>query len=374
MYAFKDTKNSSLALNLNKNKIKDELSKLSKLNLVLTKEEKNLIKKIENNAFINLNNLKEFSLCDSISFMNTLHAGEMLFNGLNKLQIFNLHLMTNVVFMNEITTNNSWLNLNYLKELNISNNEIKHVKSTTFKELINLETLFLIDCSIQHIEKNAFIHLNNLKTLNLSHNEIKSIKQQTFMGLDNLTKLNIAWSGIEQIEPSSFINLTNLIRLDLSYNKINKFEDDTFQGLSNLKFLYISNYQLRTIEKNTFKHLKNLRNLDLSNNKIEILKENCFNGLSNLIELNLSTGCINIIEINAFKCLHKLRSLYIYENPVKILDKNAFKYEHGLKSLERVNFKRVMPYKNKRNILVLKFELALLVYYFFVFLIRLFFY
>ena len=74
-----------------------------------------------------------------------------------------------------------------LKEINASLNKITRIDSLTFKELPNLERLFLEDNDISEIEpSNLFADLTNLKVLSLFNNKLKRIDSTVFKSLVNL--------------------------------------------------------------------------------------------------------------------------------------------------------------------------------------------
>src|SRR3990172_7155891 len=62
--------------------------------------------------------------------------------------------------------------------------------------------------------------VNNLRNLNLSGNQITKIQPDTFQGLGNLQILNLGYNQITQIQPNAFLGLGNLRWLYLSNNQI----------------------------------------------------------------------------------------------------------------------------------------------------------
>jgi Leucine-rich repeat (LRR) protein len=68
-------------------------------------------------------------------------------------------------------------NLNQLKRLNLSNNNIRVLEYNLFNNLVNLELLTLKDCKIEEIEPNTFAGLKELKKLDLRENPVNPVGQ-----------------------------------------------------------------------------------------------------------------------------------------------------------------------------------------------------
>jgi Leucine-rich repeat (LRR) protein len=164
-----------------------------------------------------------------------------------------------------------FLNLNYIKELSVSNfhfNEYFQTRSdksnnilSYMKNLTNLEKLSLYSCDIDLRNQDIFKHLINLKELNITNSYFELINDNMLKGLKDLHYLNLSCNGITKfIGP--FTDLKNLLVLDLSDNPIKRINSNSFNGLSKLNKLILSECPIEKIEEKSFSSLKCLTLLD----------------------------------------------------------------------------------------------------------------
>ena len=158
--------------------------------------------------------------------------------------------------------------VNNLRNLNLSGNQITKIQPDTFQGLGNLRILDLFNNQITQIQPDAFRGLGNLQILNLGFNQITQIHPHAFQGLGNLEILILSFNQITQIHPNTFLGLGNLENLYLYDNRITQIQPDTFQGLNNLAGLYLSHNQITQIHPNAFQGLNNLQWLSLHENQI----------------------------------------------------------------------------------------------------------
>ena len=216
------------------------LASNSRLENVTTIEAKHCsIRKIPQNAFINLENVKVILL----SYNNIDSLSEGLFN-----------------------------NLVNLEDLQLDNNQLNEIPRDLFKNIPNLESLYLFNNKISQIAQNTLYHLFNLKFLALDHNRINQIPDDSFDNLNNLVYLGLSSNQISEIPNGIFKNLVNLQILSLSYNQIRSLPDDLFKSLSNLEELYLNNNKISSLPKGAFDNLKNLQSLSLSGNLIKTME------------------------------------------------------------------------------------------------------
>lgn len=157
------------------------------------------------------------------------------------------------------------LHFNYLKKLNLNNNDLGFFPEFIC-QLTELEELFFSG------NKNKFLklpenigNLNKLRLLVLSRNEITSLPK-SFSKLENLQILRLDNNLFKKIG-NDFFSLRNLEYLYLANNKIqNLIIEENFEN-SNLRVLFLDNNNLNTLPENLLQ-LNNLEILSLSNNKL----------------------------------------------------------------------------------------------------------
>lgn len=146
------------------------------------------------------------------------------FNEINKINSLKLSTVKNlqtifIKFSNSI--------LNYSKILNESLKYFKNLKVFVFENNRNMN-------------ENHF-HLNfipkNLQTLKIINSSINHLKTNIFKQLYHLKELDLSLNSITVLNENIFNDLTNLIHLNLSFNKILKFQPFLFKKNLNIQYL-----------------------------------------------------------------------------------------------------------------------------------------
>ena len=178
----------------------------------------------------------------------------------------------------------------------------------------------------------------DLRQLNLSNNEIKEIPGGTFIGFSNLEELGLAYNaitnlsdGVHVITPafmrakaegrgplvSSFAGLTALQRLYLSMNNLSSLPE-SFGGLTGLKVLWLEWNELSSLPE-SFSRLTELEILAIPNNELSSLPET-FGSLTALQKLNLDGNKLSSLP-ESFKRLTRLKDLSLHSNELGSLPK-----------------------------------------------------
>ena len=248
------------------------------------------------------------------------------------------------------------------KSLYLKLNKLTILKSSTFRNLFDLETLDLEKNLINTIEEGAFEDLNNLRDLNLAYNSLAILKRNFLSNISSLESLNLKYNEMDSIEDNSFLSLTNSRKLDLSYNRLTIIKTNTFNGLSRLDYLFLVSNPISKIEPYSFVNLKScckswndlmiiipheglelnqlkllnldnfvfigldgLHSLELEYNKrIDSIKMNTFYGLFNLLKLKLGNNLISKIDDYSFSSLVRLDSLDLTNNFISKFNKEIF--------------------------------------------------
>ncbi|KAK5780558.1 type 1 protein phosphatase-activating protein SDS22 PWA37_003194 [Arxiozyma heterogenica] len=207
-------------------------------------------------------------------------------------------------------------NLVQLKNLDLSFNNIKHIKN--LDNLKELENLYFVQNKIKRIE--GLNNLHNLKNLELGGNEITNIGENCLEGLTNLQEI---WLGKNHIP--RLINLHHLKSLkilSIQSNKIHKIEG--LEELTNLEELYLSHNFITSIEgleKNT-----KLTTLDITSNRITRIEN-----LSHLTNLTDLWASFNKID-QSFESLGQelgslpnLETIYLEGNPIQLNNQTSYR-------------------------------------------------
>ncbi|XP_042536440.1 toll-like receptor 7 isoform X1 [Dipodomys spectabilis] len=240
---------------------------------------------IENDAFLNLRNLKVLSLkANNVTAVPT---------GLPS-SLIELYLYNNIIF--EIQEND-FINLNQLQILDLSGN-CPRCYNVPFpcKPCENNSPL--------QIHGNAFHPLTELKVLRLHSNSLQHVPQQWFKNMKKLEELDLSQNYLaKEIENAHFLrSLPSLVQLDLSFNyELQVYHasidlPSTFSSLKNLKILRLKGYVFKELKNSSLSPLHNLHNLeilDLGTNFIKIANLNIFKQLERLKVIDLSMNKIS---------------------------------------------------------------------------------
>lgn len=234
--------------------------------------------------------------------------------------------------------NGTFSDLDKLKHLSLSYNNITHVPRYLPVSLVTLE---LASNMISFIGEDDFKGLPNLKTLKIQGNCPRchnapypctpcangsiDIHERAFHPLLKLTLLHLAGNSISVIKKAWFDSLSQLQELYLSYNfLVSQIEDGPF--LSNLKLLkkldLSYNYQLQAYPETVrlspnFANLHSLRVLHIQGLVFKKIQNDSLTplyGLQNLTVLDLGVNFIVAVETNIFNQFPNLQLLYLSEN------------------------------------------------------------
>lgn len=124
--------------------------------------------------------------------------------------------------------------------ISISMSELKlpilHLNKNLLQYYPNLKKFHCFKCGITSITDDAFSRNKKLELLDLSNNKITELRTSSFRDNISLKQLKVDLNNIKYIESDFFDNLKQLEFLDLSSNQVECFN---FQTLDNLKNLYV---------------------------------------------------------------------------------------------------------------------------------------
>ncbi|KAJ8964478.1 hypothetical protein NQ314_004765 [Rhamnusium bicolor] len=202
----------------------------------------------------------------------------------------------------------------YLKNLNLQDNDLSEVPVDSFRKLRTLSLLDLSHNRINTVPTGAFETLNKLATLKLSDNNV-TLDDEALRGLEGCLK-NLNLKGTRQKEvPKAIQGMKTLAFLDMSQNSLRELP-----GSSGLK---------------TFDGLVSLTALNLERNLIQTLSENAFlwdfptaamNTLSELRVLDIGFNLLTELPVDAFKGNPSITLLALDGNPLTTIPYEALSH------------------------------------------------
>lgn len=232
---------------------------------------------------------------------------------------------------NSLTSFNS-TNLGNLRSLDLSDNRLVALNSSTFLNLGKLEQLNLSKNNLAKLGGNLFSPLKELKLLNISSAGASlAISDKLFDTNTDLITLDLSFLNLTEV-PVATRSIPKLRVLHFSGNPISSLRESDLLRAHNLQVLYVQKSpKLTKVDEFAFKHLANLNELVLSGNPmLQYLSKDVFdpNASTTLSKLDLSynnlTTLKNIFE-NSRLTVAKL-----------ILDGNNWHCDCSLKWLSNV--------------------------------------
>ncbi|CAM4950946.1 unnamed protein product [Rotaria socialis] len=154
------------------------------------------------------------------------------------------------------------IQLNFLE---ISQCPLVETLSEDIGKLINLSTLTLTSNKLYKLPE-QMKNLENMRHLNLSNNQLKTINQDFFLQLNHLETLNLSNNLLESLPPFSSENNKKLAIINLSHNKLEMLPDFPEQ-LENLSQIDLSSNQFKDFPK-TLLQINSLKILIIDSNQL----------------------------------------------------------------------------------------------------------
>lgn len=182
------------------------------------------------------------------------------------------------------------------------------------------------------------LNLNQLRRLDLSHNNIVDVPKNAFEGVRNLVYLNFSHNHhLAPIPATLMIPLTKLQFLDLSNIGLRNIHSDFLSMNTNLRTIVMRNNKLTDILEASFNNLRNLTVVDLSFNNIMTIKAGSFINTMNMKTLLLRGNNINAIKGEMFNTGTGIEEIDLSENQISYIFQTSFKIHPRLRKLNLSN-------------------------------------
>lgn len=226
----------------------------------------------------------------------------------------------------------------YLKNLNLQDNELTEVPVRALRVLTSLSLLDISKNKITYIDNYSFTTLQELTTLKLSDNNI-TLAPQALSGLESSLK-NLNLKGTKQkTVPECIKGLHSLAFLDLSQNSIRELPGPdgalTFDGLDSLTALNLERNLLVNLRKDAFFGIRStLSSLSLLNNLLPEFPTEAIATLSDLRVLDIGFNLLNNLPTDAFFKNPSITLLALDGNPLPTVPEKALAHlNHSLRGL-----------------------------------------
>ncbi|XP_070495311.1 leucine-rich repeat-containing protein 15-like [Chironomus tepperi] len=276
--------------------------------------DRNQLTTLPENVFLGLANLDELELSNNpfisipsglfnpLISLRALYLIQVRINSLNPdwfAPLGSLEVLS--VYGNNITVwpENTFSRLSNLRALEISRNPIgDNLPVNIFRDLTNLQDLYMARIEITEINPAWFQPLGNLETLFIYSNRFISIPEGAFDSLTNLLAIDIGDNHLPEsaIPGNLFRNMPNLLWLICDFNLIQTINPEWFQTLTELVVLDFNFNHINELQEGVFTQFREILEIDLWNSNLKTIHRNAFGNIGGLIYLDLDGNNINAID------------------------------------------------------------------------------
>lgn len=226
-----------------------------------------------------------------------------------------------------------------IRNLIIGENRLEKIGKNSFKGVLRLNLLRIIESKLTSIEPGSFEWIKNkLYELGLWQINFRSSTIDAFMEqlkvLSSMKVLQLMGYGLVELRPQWIDLFSNLTTLSLSSNEIKRIDSSVFKSCKKLHTLDLSYNFLTNLSEilSALEPIKqNLKELRIGRNSIENLIE--LGRLDRLETLDLSGNKIKSIRETIFLNLKSLKYLYLSDNLIESIESNAFISQRELSAL-----------------------------------------
>ena len=219
---------------------------------------------------------------------------------------------------------------------------VSQLEPNSFRSLVWLEELSIIDCNFQEIPDRVFLGLTRLRSLNIksSTEGILSFTRGSFEGLANLQRLDLSGNKVRLAETGILCSMPNLNSLNLSHTELGSVSDlglstvvSQANCLRNVKTLDLAGNLITAISSQQVFNFPSLESIDLSFNYIRSLDVESFVFTKDLRELDLSNNQLSNLPPGLLSsCL--LTRLSLANNSLTSLHPQLFSTQADLRELD----------------------------------------
>lgn len=265
----------------NDGKIKYEIVRFNKMQMVPTNYESDVITNDAEAYYVNITGpVRKFC------------------QGTIDIQVRSYHFWCDVPSLEEIESG-AFEKQNIQEQIRISLSQVTVIKSKTFHDMPAKE-IALLNNKIEKIEDDAFSNLPNLTTLYLSDNDLTELSPKAIVNTPSLRWFDIGGNKLKKLSADffSFFSKGQITGIGMGGNNLEEIDPKTFQDV-NVYALSLSNNSLIQIPDSLFES-KSLADLHLEDNKLTSLSEKFFD-VKTFINVNLTGNDLNCETVQKLK-------------------------------------------------------------------------
>ena len=161
--------------------------------------------------------------------------------------------------------------INIVHSLTLTSSQL----ATWYPNYLNETSFYLGSKNIQALDDGVFTKLFRLQVLDLNGNRLVSLTNKTspyFKDLFNLEYLYLEYNELKFLDEATFFGLTKLCHLYLHNNRLVHLNEFVFRGLISLEYLWLDGNEILELSSSVFYGLDNLIWLELSQNNLTFIQ------------------------------------------------------------------------------------------------------
>lgn len=204
------------------------------------------------------------------------------------------------------------------------------------EDLTQVESVFLFDRSIEHLQVDDFAGLENLRYLDLGANRIRDLPTGIFRDLVSLEYLDLSENNLSDLG-DELVPLSQLTHLYLYENQITSLKSQVFASLTRLEVMLIGGNRLTALPPDLLVSHPEIRELSFSQNYIRSLSDNQFAFTLKLRRLELDHNHLSefpsreLVKLPYLKGINLIGNRFSQEKQSEI--KSTLEYSHQIRVL-----------------------------------------
>lgn len=199
--------------------------------------------------------------------------------------------------------------------LNFRRQDLRHLPNNIGYVFPNLERFRANTLNITSIERTNFKNMDYLFQLDLSDNLIEQIPSDCFDDLVSLIKFSISENKLKVIHANTFAKNLRLMTINMWDNQIEPTDLKNLKS-KRVKFLLLARNRFESIPSDAFDGLENLGEIDLEENELTALHEDIFLNNPQLTLINANANSILSLPEGLFRNNSNLEQVEFENNNI----------------------------------------------------------
>ncbi|KAL5286159.1 Tl.2 family protein [Megaselia abdita] len=194
-----------------------------------------------------------------------------------------------------------------------------------FFDLLEQNQILRRDFVTFYVSNESFINMENLEYLNLTNCGLKNISETLFLKQTKLLDIDLSKNMFDDTLPENiFKHSPLLLKIDLKNSFISKLGENVFAQQGQVLDINLSGNKLESLPEKIFRSTINLQNLNMQKNNFKTLSRSILAPLKKLVFLDISHNNLITFPGTLSKLIPNIRVLALYKNKLTDFDFRAW--------------------------------------------------